>query len=62
MATPRKYRVLTGLNYGPAGRRVEACACKKKTATCAHVVSDLPAESIVWLLEQGHIERVDGDG
>lgn len=44
------YIVLTGLNYNvteedPAGKRVEIGA----------EVSDLPAESIPWLLQQGHI-------
>lgn len=41
------YEVLTGLDYGD--RRAEA----------GDVVSDIPAESIEWLLEQGHIKRVE---
>lgn len=41
------YEVLTGLDYGD--RRAEV----------GDVVSDIPAESIEWLLEQGHIKRVE---
>ena len=46
---PRKvsYEVLTGLNY--SNRRAEA----------GETVSDIPAASIHWLLEQGHIKRVE---
>lgn len=48
MSKPKAYRALTGLNYPTkAGeRRVEA----------GDVVTDLPAKSIDWLLERGHIE------
>ena len=45
--TKTQYRVKTGLHYG-TDKRAEAGA----------VVSDLPKESIAWLLEQGHIELV----
>lgn len=62
--TPKKrYRVLNGLGYPPE-RRVEACGCEptKSTGelpkTCDHVVSDIPQESVKWLLAQGHIEEV----
>lgn len=41
------YEVLTGLSYGD--HRAEA----------GEIVSDIPAESIEWLLEQGHIKRVE---
>jgi hypothetical protein len=41
------YRALVGLSYGDDSR-VEA----------GDIVSDLPAESIAWLLEQGQIEPV----
>ena len=43
--TKIQYRVKTGLDYG-----------KDKRAEKGDVVSDLPVESIAWLLEQGHIE------
>jgi hypothetical protein len=46
-ARKASYEVLTGLNYGD--RRAEA----------GETVSDLPASSIGWLLEQGHIKRVE---
>jgi hypothetical protein len=42
------YRVLTGIDYPPS-RRAEP----------GDVVSDLPARSIKWLREQGHIELVE---
>lgn len=41
------YEVLTGLNYGD--RRAEA----------GEIVSDIPAESVSWLLEQNHIKRAE---
>jgi len=41
------YEVLTGLNYGD--RRAEG----------GEIISDLPASSIGWLLEQGHIKPVE---
>lgn len=40
------YRALTGLSY--KGRNVEA----------GEVVDDIPAKSIGWLLDGGHIEKV----
>ena len=43
------YNVLGGLNYGPTDKRVVA----------GEVVSDLPPESVAWLVEQGHIELVE---
>jgi hypothetical protein len=42
------YKVLTGLNYG--NKRVEA----------GETVSDIPANSVRWLLDQNLIELVDG--
>jgi len=47
----KAYRVLTGMNYGKAETRAEP----------GDVVDDLPAKSIPWLLEQGHIEPVKED-
>jgi hypothetical protein len=41
------YEVLTSLNYGD--RRAES----------GETVDDLPEESIEWLLDQGHIKRVE---
>lgn len=48
MADKTKYRALVGLNYGPKDKRAEA----------GDVLTDLPAESIGWLVKQGHIEPV----
>ncbi len=47
MSAKKKYRVLTGLNYGD------------KRAEVDDVVDDIPAKSVTWLLEQGHIEEVE---
>lgn len=47
-----KYRVLAGLNYPAKGGG-------EKRAEAKQVVSDLPAESVPWLLEQGLIEPVE---
>lgn len=44
-----QYRTLVGIDY-PPNKRVEA----------GEVVSDLPGDSIKWLLESGAIEPVDG--
>jgi len=41
------YRVVTGLNY------------KDKRAEPGDIVTDLPARSTKWLLDQGHIQRVE---
>ncbi|HSW64403.1 MAG TPA: hypothetical protein VLH56_14010 [Dissulfurispiraceae bacterium] len=46
MAT--KYRVLAGMDYPP-----------DKRAEPGDIVSDLPAKSVGWLLEQGYIEPVE---
>ncbi|HEX6969859.1 MAG TPA: hypothetical protein VF174_13765 [Micromonosporaceae bacterium] len=49
-----RYRVLTGMNYEVKG--------VEKRAEPGDTVTDLPAKSIPWLLEQGHIEQVkDGE-
>lgn len=40
----RRYRVLTGLNY------------RNRRADPGEVVDDIPARSVRWLLDQGHIE------
>ena len=44
-----QYRVLVGIDYPP-----------NKRAEIGEVVSDLPGDSIKWLLEQGLIESADG--
>ena len=47
---PKKaYRVLRGLSWG-----------KDKRAEPGEERKDIPASSIPWLLEQGHIEEVEG--
>jgi hypothetical protein len=43
-----QYRATVGIDY-PPNKRVEA----------GELVSDLPGDSIKWLLEQGHIESAD---
>ena len=61
----RAYRVLTGLNYPieaayarqlARGEAVARDPSKERRAEPGDVVTDLPAQSIAWLLEQGHIE------
>lgn len=50
----KPYRVLVGLNYpGQSGA--------EKRADPGDVVTDLPAQSIPWLVEDGYIEPVDGE-
>jgi hypothetical protein len=44
-----QYRAVVGIDY-PPNKRVEA----------GEVVSDLPGDSIKWLLEQNLIETLDG--
>lgn len=48
-----KYRVLTGLNYPGKGG--------EKRAEPGDVVTDLPAKSVDWLLDQGLIEKAEGE-
>ena len=43
-----QYRAMVGIDY-PPNKRVEA----------GDVVSDLPGDSITWLLDQGLIETLD---
>jgi len=43
------YKILTGLDYGKPSKRAEI----------GDVVSDLPSQSISWLLEQNCIELAD---
>ena len=43
------YKVLVVLDYGKPSKRAEEC----------DIVSDLPAASVSWLLEQNLIELVD---
>lgn len=45
--TGGSYKALTGLSYG--NRVVEA----------GEIVDDIPVKSLGWLLEGGHIEKVD---
>lgn len=65
----RRYRVLVGLSYPTDAaviRRLqagEAVAWEQRglrRAEAGAVVSDLPAVSVPWLLEQGLIEPADG--
>lgn len=44
---PKRYRVLTGLNFG--GKRAEP----------GEVRDDIPEQSVDWLLKRGAIEEVD---
>jgi hypothetical protein len=47
----KAFRVLVGLNYpGKDG---------EQRAEPGDIVSDLPAKSVKWLTEQGHIEPVE---
>lgn len=48
--TPRKYRVLTGLNY--------MVGDEDKRAEVDDVIDDLPVESVEWLTDGGYIEPV----
>lgn len=43
------YKVLTGIDY--AGKRAEP----------GDVISDLPNRSVSWLLEQGIVEKIEGN-
>lgn len=43
------YKVLVGLDYGKPSKRAEA----------GDIVSDIPAASVSWLLEQNIIELAD---
>jgi len=46
--TPHGYRVMVGLDYPPSRR-----------AEIGEVVTDLPPESVKWLLAQGVIQTAD---
>lgn len=52
----KQYRVLVGLDYPRGGRGPD------RRAEPGDVVDDLPKTSVPWLLEQGAIEEVSGDG
>lgn len=64
---PVAYRVKRRLRYDPTGRmHGDPQRIEKVAAPCPHpkydecdVVLDLPAVSIPWLLEQGHIESCE---
>lgn len=45
------YKVLVGIEYPP-----------NKRAEAGDVVSDIPSQSVKWLLEQGIVEVVSGGG
>jgi hypothetical protein len=44
-----KYKTLIGMNY--EGKRVEADT----------IIEDLPSKSLPWLVEQGLVEKVEGE-
>lgn len=46
---PHRYRVVDGLNY------------RDKRAEPGDVVTDLPARSVPWLVEQGLVVHVDDE-
>jgi hypothetical protein len=46
-----KYKVKNGINYPDA-------AGKDKRAEIGNVVDDIPAKSVPWLIDQGHIEAM----
>lgn len=50
-----KFKVLVGINYPTKGG-------KEKRAEPGEVVSDIPAKSIGWLVEQGIIEPLPEGG
>ena len=53
----KQYKVLAGLDYPSRGGRGEG-----RRAEPGDVVDDLPKGSVAWLVEQGAIEEVSGDG
>lgn len=64
-----EYRVLNGISYPTdpkivrrllAGEHIPWTARHLKRAEPGDVVADLPAASVPWLLEQGHIAPVGG--
>lgn len=61
METKKKYRALTGLHYPASAKDVVAQKSGKpftvKDVEAGEVVSDIPPESIGWLLAGGHIEE-----
>jgi hypothetical protein len=52
--TPRKYRVLTGLNYTVG----EGDDLEDKRVEVDDVIDDLPSDSVKWLIDGGYIEPV----
>ena len=52
----KQYRVLAGLDYPARGRG------PRRRAEPGELVDDLPKGSVAWLVEQGAIEEVSGDG
>ena len=61
METKKKYRALTGLSYPASAKDVQlrkaGKPCSVKDAEKGEVVSDIPPESIEWLLAGCHIEE-----
>lgn len=47
----KAFRVLVGINYPTKGG--------EKRAEPEDIVTDLPAKSVKWLLEQGYVEEVE---
>lgn len=59
----KKYRVLVEITYPtPATMLLPRDQWVRKTAAVGAIVSDIPATSIPWLLEQGQIEEVKAKG
>lgn len=59
----KRYRVLTELTYPtPATFKLPRNQWVRKVAPVGSIVSDIPAISLPWLLEQGLIEEVKGRG
>lgn len=66
----KRYRALTGMSYPTdpkvvarlkRGENVPWEERKAKEVAAGEIVADIPAVSVPWLLEQGHIEEVGDD-
>lgn len=59
----KRYRVLVEITYPtPATFALPRDKWVRKTAPVGSIVSDIPAISLPWLLDQGQIEEVKGKG
>ena len=62
-AKQKRYKALTGLHYPATAKdvtlRKAGKPCKVKDVEKGEVVTDIPPESIPWLLRGGKIEAVD---